>query len=300
MATFATLQRIVVGIDGSSGAAHAATWAAQAATHRGAGLHLLHALNLTDVSSLLSRLLVEEYRQNQTKQAESLLEALRADLLRAYPGLSISTEVSVEGPTEALVAATHQAALTVVGTRGRGGFPGLSLGSVGLHLAAHCHGPIVLVPGGDGRETAAADAPREEIVLGVAAREPFTVIEFAFDVAREWGTSVRAVHAWQPVPPYNGRSYVEPSVLATTAKELLGAALDPTRRAHESVACIPDAVCATPAAALIERAESARLLVLGAHRHRTPLSIGLGPVLHALLTHPPCPVAVVPLLPHGT
>ncbi|HEU5426612.1 MAG TPA: universal stress protein [Actinocrinis sp.] len=299
MSTFATPERIVVGIDGSPDAAHAAAWAAEVAARRGAGLHLLHALNLTGVSSLLSRLPFEEYRKNETKHAEVMLDELRADLLRARPGLSTSTEISPDDPTETLVAATRQARLTVIGTRGRGGFPGLALGSVGLRLAAHCHGPIILVPGRQEPGSAAPEAPRKEIVLGVAAREPSAVIGFAFDLAREWGADVRAVHAWQLIPPYNGYYYIEPSVLATTAGELLSAALEPTRRAHGSVTCVADAVCATPATALIEKARGARLLVLGAHRHRSALSLGVGPVLHALLTHAPCPVAVVPLAPHG-
>lgn len=299
MSTFATPQRIVVGIDGSPAAARAAEWAAHTATRRGAGLHLLHALNLTGTASLLSRLPFEEYRQNQTKQAESLLDELRTELLRSHPRLSISTEISSDEATETLVAATYHAALTVVGTRGRGGFPGLAIGSVGLRLAAHCHGPIVLVPGRDAARNAAPDTSSAEIVLGVAPREPSTVIEFAFDLAREWDTSVHAVHAWEPIAPYNGYYYIDPSVLATTAKELLAAALEPTRRAHGSVTCVADTVCATPAAALIDKARGGQLLVLGAHRHRTALSIGIGSVLHAVLTHAPCPVAVVPLVPRG-
>lgn len=298
MSAFAMPERIVVGVDGSGGAAHAAAWAAEAAVRHGAYLHLLHALNLTRVSSLLSRTQYEEYRQNQTKQAEALLDELRTDLLRAHPELNITTAISPEDPVETLVAATREAALTVVGTRGHGGFPGLAIGSLGLRLAAHCDGPIVLVPGGDRPESVAAGRLKEEIVVGVAAREPSAVIEFAFEIARAWDAGVRAVHAWQPIPPYDGYYYIEPSVLAVTAKELLDAVLNPTLRAHGSMDCIAEEVCATPAAALIDRARDARLLVLGTHRHRTPLSIGVGSVLHALLTNAPCPVAVVPIAPH--
>ena len=63
---------------------------------------------------------------------------------------------------------------------------------------------------------------------------------------------------------------------------------------YADVSVAMDATCAEPAAALIQAAHDARLLVLGAHRRRTPFSIGIGPVLHALLIHAPCPVAVVP------
>ncbi|MBS2961517.1 universal stress protein [Actinocrinis puniceicyclus] len=297
MNTYPASQRIVVGVDGSRGAARAADWAAALAAHRGTGLHLVHALNLSGAATLLSRLPFEEYRQNRTKQAEELLDRLRSELLEKFPGLWISTEICADEPAEALVAASGQAALTVVGTRGHGGFPGLRLGSVGLRLAAHSHGPMVLVPAEE--EPAAEHRAGHGIVLGVAAREPAEVIDFGFLLAEELGEPLRAVHAWQPVPPYNGYYYIEPSVLATAADELLKALLKPALRAHDMVPAQADAVCAVPAAALVDAARDARLLVLGAHRHRTALSIGVGSVLHALLTHAPCPVAIVPITPHG-
>lgn len=297
MNTYPASQRIVVGVDGSRGAARAAVWAARLAARRDTGLHLVHALNLSSAATLLSRLPFEEYRQNRTKQAEELLDRLRSELLEKYPGLWISSEICADEPAEALVAASSQAALTVVGTRGHGGFPGLRIGSVGLRLAAHSHGPMVLVP--DSENPPAQVRPGHGIVLGVAAREPAEVIDFGFQLAEELGEPLRAVHAWQPIPPYNGYYYVEPSVLGTAAEELLKALLKPALRAHDTVPAQADAVCATPAAALVDAARDAQVLVLGAHRHRTALSIGVGSVLHALLTHAPCPVAVVPVTPHG-
>jgi nucleotide-binding universal stress UspA family protein len=46
---------------------------------------------------------------------------------------------------------------------------------------------------------------------------------------------------------------------------------------------------------LIEAARGSRLLVIGAHRRRSPLSVGAGYVLQGLLSHSPTPVAVVPI-----
>lgn len=298
-------RRIVVGVDGSLGAVRAAAWAARLAAHRGTELQLLHAINLTGAVSLITRLPFEEYRQYRMKQAEALLDEIRAGLLGRHPDLSISAEIYTADAAEALVASTGPSVLTVVGTRGHGGFPGLRLGSAGLRLAGHCRGPVVFVPGGASADDEAAaegasahpapDPVRGEIVLGVAPGESPKVIEFAFDLAEELGAPLRGVHAWQPIPPYNGYYFIEPSMLATAAEELLGEALAPAEHDHPAVRTTTDAVCATPAAALVEAGRGAQLLVLGAHRRRMPLSIGVGPVLHAVLTHAPCPVVVVPL-----
>lgn len=291
MINFPSPERVVVGVDGSPGAARAAAWAADLAGGLGASLHLLHALNLASASSLLSRQPFEEYRQDRDKQAEALLDEVRAELIGRHPRLWIGTETSAQEPAAALVAASGPDALTVVGTRGRGGFPGLRIGSVALRLAAHSHGPVVLVP--EAAESQGSSAKR--IVLGVAARESSCVVGYAFDLADTLGASVRAVSAWEPIPAYNGYYYIDPSTQAATAEELLSAALEPARHAHQAVRSSTDTVCGSAAAALIEAGRGARLLVLGAHRRRMPLSLGIGPVLHAVLTHAPCPVVVVPL-----
>jgi nucleotide-binding universal stress UspA family protein len=289
-------QRIVVGIDGSKDALSAALWAAEQAERRAADVYLLNAVNLTGAASLVSRLPLDEYRRGRTEHAEGLLDAARTEVLGHFPGLRVWTEVTPVEPVEALVAATRTAAFTVVGTRGQDGFPGLALGSVGLRTAAHCRGPLVLVPAGDGP---AGGGSGGEVVLGVADREPAAVVDFAFEMAEELGVRLRAVHAWQSIPPYDGYYFIEPTILATEAESLLTAALQPARRIRPTVSVAEDAVHATAAAALLEAARGARLLVLGTHRRNGPLSIGVGRVLHAVLTHAPCPVAVVPLNERG-
>lgn len=289
-------QRIVVGIDGSAQAAQAAAWAAELADRRGANLHLLHALNLTGPSSLLTRLSFEEYRQHRTKDGEALLDTVRAETLARFPRLWITTEVTEADPVQALVARSRVARLVVAGTRGRGGFAGLVLGSVALRLAAHSRCPAVFVPAGT---KPAEPGPIGELVLGVEWGECGELVDFAFDLAEETGASLRAVHAWEAIPPYNGYYYIAPATLESGARTLLDSALKQAREAHgPNVRVTAVAVGSSPAAALLDAARGARLLVLGAHRRRTALSVGVGPVLHALLSHPPCPVAVVPATLH--
>ena len=50
----------------------------------------------------------------------------------------------------------------------------------------------------------------------------------------------------------------------------------------------------TLAADASEAANGARLLVLAAHRHRAPLSVGAGYAVDGLIAHSPTPLAIIP------
>ncbi|HUP33419.1 MAG TPA: universal stress protein, partial [Gaiellaceae bacterium] len=68
------------------------------------------------------------------------------------PGIEVERRVVPEPPVEALLDAAAGADLLVVGSRGRGGFTGLLLGSVGQQVAHHAPCPVVIVRRADGRE----------------------------------------------------------------------------------------------------------------------------------------------------
>jgi len=67
------------------------------------------------------------------------------------PPVPLQTVVTEGDPTESLIAASQDADLLVLGSRGRSPFAGLPLGSVSQGCAAGSHCPAVLVkPGGAG------------------------------------------------------------------------------------------------------------------------------------------------------
>lgn len=80
-------------------------------------------------------------------------EQLRVDLEQQlkrwreeYPQVEVELRAQHSQPAEAIVKASREAALVVVGSRGRGGFRGLLLGSTSRAVVQSSHAPVVVVP----------------------------------------------------------------------------------------------------------------------------------------------------------
>lgn len=129
-------RRVVVGVDGSASATKALEWAAEEAERTSAVLEIHTASGPGYVLA----------PPKDVKQAMQVL--LEKEIERAK---KIAPDVVVKGvshegtPTSALITASKGADLLVVGSRGRGGFSGLLLGSVSQQCALHAHCPVVIV-----------------------------------------------------------------------------------------------------------------------------------------------------------
>ena len=60
-------------------------------------------------------------------------------------GLEVDCRMEVGSAAHALIEASRQADLVVVGSRGHGGFVGMLLGSVSNACTHHAHCPVVVV-----------------------------------------------------------------------------------------------------------------------------------------------------------
>ncbi|MEU3148162.1 MULTISPECIES: universal stress protein [unclassified Streptomyces] len=143
-------RRVLVGVDGSPAGDAAVEFAFAEAALRGAPLTALHAWTLWNAS--LPALQDESMPYtNPPGELEDSEERLVTEALSGrgerYPGVTVEHKVVRGGAREALIEASRDAGLLVLGARGRGGFAGLLLGSVSQALLQHAHCPVAVVRG---------------------------------------------------------------------------------------------------------------------------------------------------------
>ncbi|MGC5054796.1 universal stress protein [Micromonospora sp. DT48] len=118
---------VLVGVDGSESAELAVGYGAEEAVRRGGTLVLVHVADEGD------------------DDGAALLATAGAAARGSHPGLTVDERVIVAPKADhALIEASGDAALVVVGSRGRGGFAGLLLGSVSQALVHHARCPVLI------------------------------------------------------------------------------------------------------------------------------------------------------------
>ncbi len=138
---------VVVGADGSAGAMAAVDLAAAEAVRAGAALVVVAAWRPPDAmagGAALGATHVAAMTARARTLGEHAGEAARSRARTAAPDLDVDVRVVHERPARALVAASVDAGLVVVGARGRGSIGGLFLGSVS-HATIHGASCPVLV-----------------------------------------------------------------------------------------------------------------------------------------------------------
>lgn len=135
---------VVAGVDGSEEGRAAALVAAEEAAARTAPLRLVCALPPVGANAAwLAVTLDEEARRRELQER---LDAGVEWLASEFPGLTVTTELVEGNPVDVMVEQTATARLTVLGTRGLGGFSGALVGSTSQGVANHAKGPVMIVP----------------------------------------------------------------------------------------------------------------------------------------------------------
>jgi nucleotide-binding universal stress UspA family protein len=138
--------RVVVGVDGSELSSQAVAFAFDYASVHGAGITAVHAWSVPfyEVPGKGGPFTRELEEEAQAEEMRGLSEAI-AGWGEKYPDVDVQQSLVHGDAKAALVAASTGAELLVVGSRGRGGFRSLMLGSVS-HAALHyAHCPVAVV-----------------------------------------------------------------------------------------------------------------------------------------------------------
>ncbi|MCQ4363664.1 universal stress protein [Mycobacterium gordonae] len=131
---------VVVGIDGSPASEAATALAFNEASRRGADLIALHAWSDVGVFPLLGM----DPQDRENLGQEVLAERL-AGWQEQYPDVHVERSLVCDTPAKWLLEASERAQLVVVGSRGRGGFPGMLLGSVSSAVVHSAKVPVIVV-----------------------------------------------------------------------------------------------------------------------------------------------------------
>jgi nucleotide-binding universal stress UspA family protein len=287
-----TTRHVVVGVDGSDPSMAAVRWAAAEAASRQISLRIIHA----EASLTRSPQAGPGGSLHEEWVRERIASACRETAER-YPEVEISGGATTESAVKALLDASREGELLVLGSRGIGTTSGFFTGSVALPVAAHATGPTVLVRQDWRPEAGEGDHP---VVVGVDLHHRFVpVLEFAFDAARRASAALRVVHMWQRSSVYAYPSALpNPQVgtgLRAHAQTELDAALDAFGTSHPDVEVDRALLDGAVGPRLLEQGADARLLVVGRRMHKhLRFATPIGPVTHALMHHATAPVAVVP------
>lgn len=268
---------IVVGYDGSDGSRRATLWAVRHAAASGLPLVVVHCWvwpyftqNLGPVTG------VED--SGLRREAEMIADE-GLDLAQSTePNVDVSASLIIGFPSEVLTRISVEASLLVTGTRGLGGFAGLLIGSVSLHLAASASCPIVVV-----RD----DQPEGDVLVAVdGSPESDRSVTTAAQLAKILHVPLRIIH----VGPYSRHA----------ADRRGDAANDPVMQQavnllpSDTDLAVSQDLFLEPSVpgVIVHQAKTAAGVVLGA-KGRNTLGARLGSTVHAVLHHAQGNVIVV-------
>lgn len=279
----------VVGYDGSENARHAALWAVAHAEGRAGEIRLLTSWHVPADSYLPAP---GAYLANLPDDLEAAARRSVADLEQSLAPSSrvpMTSAVSMGGAARSLLAAAPGDGLLVIGTRGRGGFARLLLGSTSTQVATHTHSPVVVVPA-----DAAIDRVDRIVVAVDGSANSLAALGWALDFAGEQA-SIVAVTVRDRTMVAHGGGALDPGDCDGLEPALRGRVQEVVADHATLVPVEHVVVDGSVRHQLRDRAAEANLLVMGARGHGAIGAALLGSVSTWLLHHVHTPMAVVPV-----
>lgn len=287
---------VVAAVDGSDDSLCALEWALTTARQRAATLRVVHVRQRAQPGLPVA--------DAPEPAADPVLDEVRGRLA-GRDGVPLVEYVSLQGaPAVVLPELGATAQLMVLGSRGRGGFASLLLGSNSLAAAREAACPVVVVPR-PGREVHEGPSvpPGPRVVVGLHVDSPAeATLAFAFAEADRRGALLHVISAypWSPLEVWPAPGEAVPAAVDEDAVEeeirtLAAGLLAVHRERHPGVRVELSTPPGRAAGHLVAASGGAELVVVGRHRRRllAPARM-IGSVTQAVLLHAASPVAVIP------
>jgi nucleotide-binding universal stress UspA family protein len=277
---------VVVGYNGKKHSRAALALGAEEAVRRDAPLLVLFAANYPGMTvepgpGLLQR------DPRALEAAEEVTARGVSAALDVHPGLRIAGATEVTSPSQALVEASDDATLVVLGSRGYGRVVGALLGSVAFAVAARARCPVVVV-----KEEAMQlpVGPEHRVVVGTdGSIGAAGAVDFAADRA------AMAAAALEVITCTGGHQVddVDDKALRASADRICEAAAVQVRQAHPELTVTTRVEDCPPELTLVDASADAGLVVVGTRGRGAFEGMLLGSVSHAVIHGAGCAVAVV-------
>ncbi|WP_297595574.1 universal stress protein [Mycobacterium sp.] len=280
---------IVVAVDGSPASTAAARWAAGEAAMRNIPLTVMHAVTTPTTTfppvpypeSLVTNL------EDEGKKA--ILHAIKVaeDAMSADRKVSIDKKLVYSAPAPALLEASDTAEMIVMGSSGRGLLARGLLGSVSSTVVRHANCPVAVI-----RDEELPDLRNAPVLLGTdgsPASELAT--EIAFDEASRRGVDLVAIHAWSDAAVSEVFD-IEWPVVEGEAQRSLAESLAGWEERYPDVTVHRFIARDRAARHLIDKSETAQLVVVGSHGRGGLTRMLLGSVSNAVLHSVRIPIIV--------
>lgn len=279
---------ILVGADGTGSSMAAVRWAAREAQRRNRPLRVVHVFDWEGREARYDT--NKEYFDLSREQAEGVTSNAVYEARMAAPRVDVEGDPVIGHAAARLLTESDGAELVVLGSRGRGGFAGLLLGSVSQRVAAHTPCSVVVVRG----RGEAAEGP---VVVGVDdSSAADLVLEAAFEQASGRGCGLAVVRSFLPVLPLwlsNVRAAdVETPDQDAAERARLEKQLAPWREKYPETSVDVVVTHDSTAGALVEASRYAQLVVVGSRGHGMIAGALLGSAGLQLLHHAECPVYI--------
>lgn len=278
---------VVVGFNGRDHAAVALTQAVREASRLSAPLVVLYAANYPGMTLEPGPGLLR--REPGALAAAEEVTAHGVALAHASdPGLDVFGATEVTSPSKALVEASRDAALVVLGSRGYGPVAGALLGSVAFAAASAAVCPVQVV------KDEALDrlaGPGRPVVVGTDG-SPSARAAVRFAAGHAAGVSA----ALEVVTCTGGHQVedVDEAELRASAEHIAAATAGDVRRSHPEVTVTTRVQDCPAEVTLVDASREAGLVVVGTRGRGAFRSMLLGSVSHAVIHDSTCAVVVVP------